>query len=80
MATAYLHQLRPPGVRRTQPGPQSALPLFADPLSAWIFLPYLGYMIHALKWSRRGWQLDRMGPVREAAWQAHLLGSVEEQL
>jgi hypothetical protein len=79
MATAYLYQLPPPGVRRTQPGPKSALPL-TDPLSAGIFPPYLGYTIYALWCSRRVWQLDRMGPVREAAWQAHVLGSVEEQV
>jgi translocator protein len=40
--------------------------LFADRLGAWIFLPYLGYMVYALWWSRRVWQLNRAGPWREA--------------
>jgi translocator protein len=38
----------------------------ADRGGAWIVLPYLGYLVYALWWSRRVWQLNRAEPLREA--------------
>jgi tryptophan-rich sensory protein len=39
---------------------------FVDRLGAWVFLPYVGYMVYAVLWTRRVWQLNRVAPSREA--------------
>ncbi len=39
----------------------------ADRASIWILLPYLGYLVYALWWSRRVWQLNRAETSREGA-------------
>jgi translocator protein len=39
---------------------------FVDRLGAWVFLPYVGYLVYALLWSRRVWQLNRGAPLRHA--------------
>jgi translocator protein len=44
---------------------------FVDRPGAWVFLPYAGYLVYALLWSRRVWHLNRDAPLRHATVPSH---------